>query len=211
MNDVQTTTRIENLLDSNEKILWQGKPELLPYMFHSYILIFVGIPFLGFALMLTFIAMLSIVGIFMSFFGIPFILIGASMVFSPLLYYFTFPNIEYAITNKRIIMSGGLIGKDFKIIDHDKLQNITVNVSFIDKLFDKNTGSIKFYSGEVVATKNGYTSHYDTFISVKDPYEVFKFVKRVSTDIKTDIEYPNKLRPDINPGYNTDYKPKEHK
>jgi hypothetical protein len=32
-------------------------------------------------------------------------------------------------------------------------------------------------------------------------------LKKVSFDVKTDINYPNKLRPNENPGYNVDYNP----
>jgi hypothetical protein len=46
-------------------------------------------------------------------------------------------------------------------------------------------------------------------LHISDPYEVFKRVKHMSLDIQTDIAYPNALRPDENPGYNTEYDSKE--
>jgi len=47
-----------------------------------------------------------------------------------------------------------------------------------------------------------------TISNIPDPYEVFKLFKKVSHDVRTDIEYPNKLRPKTNPGYKSDYKPR---
>ncbi|MCA9386301.1 hypothetical protein KC717_06675, partial [Candidatus Dojkabacteria bacterium] len=70
-----------------------------------------------------------------------------------------------------------------------------------------NSGSI-FISTLGIALprgKNGIGAS-NTLHNIENPYEVFKFIKKVSHDIKTDIEYPNELRPKNNPGYNTDYK-----
>jgi hypothetical protein len=42
---------------------------------------------------------------------------------------------------------------------------------------------------------------------IENPYEVFKLLKQVYFDIKTDVEFPNKLRPPVNPGYQSEYQP----
>ena len=42
---------------------------------------------------------------------------------------------------------------------------------------------------------------------IPHPYDVFRFFHRAEYDVKTDIEYPNRLRPDTNPGYPTTYPP----
>ena len=36
--------------------------------------------------------------------------------------------------------------------------------------------------------------------------EVYNMVKKLQTDIYTDVMYPNAKRPSENPGYNTKYK-----
>ncbi len=41
--------------------------------------------------------------------------------------------------------------------------------------------------------------------NIENPYDVFKFFKKVSHAVKTDIHFPNLYRPDINPGYKTRY------
>ncbi len=49
------------------------------------------------------------------------------------------------------------------------------------------------------------TKLYDRWEAIQNPNEIFKQVKQVSVDIKTDYNYPNALRPPINPGYKTKY------
>ena len=42
------------------------------------------------------------------------------------------------------------------------------------------------------------------------PYDVLRFFHRAEFDVKTDIQYPNQLRPNVNPGYSTSYSPPPH-
>ena len=44
-------------------------------------------------------------------------------------------------------------------------------------------------------------------VAIDAPYDVDKLLKETTVDVKTDWNYPNKLRPAENPGYHTDYKP----
>lgn len=114
----------------------------------------------------------------------------------------------YAITDKRIIIQKGLIGRDFEIIDYDQVTNAEVNVGILDKLLGKNSGSILISTaGSFTYTRQGPVNKPYTLSHVKDPYHVFKFFKDVSHDVKTDINYPNKYRPRTNPGYRTGYSP----
>ena len=93
------------------------------------------------------------------------------------------------------------------MLDFDQITNAEVNVGVWDMwLAQGKTGSIKVFSaGTVTRTKNGYVATPYILANIEDPYEVFKLLKGVSMDVKTDIQYPNKLRPDENPGYNTKY------
>lgn len=237
--------KISELLDKNEKILWQGKPDRIVYSLRSIFLTFFGfffaipscsvflfplgfLPILGLftgasqnipessmpseAISNTALGFGSIFSMFnCSFlcFSIPFVLISLFLVFSPVIQYFVWENVQYAVTSKRVILSSGLIGKDFKSIDHDQIKNISVNVGVIDKLFNKNTGSVRIFSGESRRGEHGTYSVSDTMYGIQDPYKVFKNIKEIAHDIKTDIEYPNELRPKNNPGYQTEYNPED--
>jgi len=102
-----------------------------------------------------------------------------------------------------VMVRTGFIGTDFKSIDYDKISDIEVTVNFMERAF--NVGSIRFFSGRTQENDGTTTKLYDKWEAIPDPYGVFKKVKQVSVDIKTDYNYPNALRPETNPGYNTKY------
>jgi uncharacterized membrane protein YdbT with pleckstrin-like domain len=140
-----------------------------------------------------------------------FILIGLILFLGvPIYNLLNYTNIYYAITNKRVLFQSGVIGRDFKIVDFDQITNAQVNVGILDKLFGDDSGSILVSSaGTFVTTRQGQVARPYTLRNIENPYDVFKFFKKVSHDIKTDIYYPNKLRPKSNPGYKTGYNPKK--
>jgi hypothetical protein len=119
---------------------------------------------------------------------------------------FSYGNTSYAFINKRVMMRTGFIGTDFKSIDYDKISDIEVTVRFVERAF--NVGTIRFFSGRTQTDEGRTTKLYDIWEAISNPYEVFKQVKKTSVDIKTDFNYPNALRPETNPGYNTKYEPK---
>ena len=102
-------------------------------------------------------------------------------------------NLEYAITDKRIIIRSGVIGIDFKFINYTEIDSVNVKVGFIDKIFK--VGDIYINS----SVNSG------VLWDVSNPYGIARALQKVTTDIKSDIHYPNALRPDSNPGYKTGY------
>ena len=101
------------------------------------------------------------------------------------------------------MMRSGFWGIDFNAIDYDKISDIQVTVNPLENILG--VGTIRISAGKVNSKGSFLT---DDFIAVQNPYEVFKKIKTVMVDIKTDWNYPNKLRPEENPGYNTKYEPK---
>lgn len=202
---------IKSMLDKGENILWQGKPELWPYLFSqkTIMLIPFGLMFTLFSCSFVGMSVFTFFGAFMGLFGIPFVIVGLSMVLSPLIRYFSYKNVEYAFTDERVIIKSGLWAVNFKTMDYESVKNVQVSVTIADKLYNKNTGNINIFTGEMGYSKRGAYSKYSSFEATKNPYKVFKKLKEVSLDIKTDIEYPNKLRPEENPGYKTEYKNKQ--
>jgi uncharacterized membrane protein YdbT with pleckstrin-like domain len=195
---------IDKILGAREKVLWEGNPKFLPYIFSSLI-------FSIFILITMLIVFLPLSRGGLIFLYSP--LFWGGMLFMvgfPLYSLLLYKHIHYAITNKRVIMQTGLIGRDFKMVDFDKITNAEVNVGLIDKLVGNSSGTISISTaGTFVHTKRGAKARPYALIRIADPYKVFKFFKKVSHDIKTDVHYPNKLRPKTNPGYNTGYKPKK--
>lgn len=203
--DKNLLPEFDSVKDDDEEILLQGKPKFFPYLTTGIgagigAFIFVGIYYLitrniknedgstGFQLW---------------FAGIP-------VIFFLLEFFrkmFSYSNTSYGYTNKRIMMRTGFIGTDFKSIDYDKISDIEVTVNFIERAF--NVGTINFFSGRAQTDEGRTTKLYDKWEAIETPYEVFKKVKQVTVDVKTDFTYPNALRPETNPGYKTRYNRKD--
>ena len=102
-------------------------------------------------------------------------------------------NIEYAFTDRRIIVRSGVIGIDFKFLYYHEIESVNVKVGLTDKIFK--VGDI------YVNAKSSAAVLYD----LKNPYELGAKLQKIVLDITTDVNYPNALRPDYNPGYHTRY------
>jgi hypothetical protein len=203
----QVSPEFEALKDYDETILWTGKPSYIPFLAQ-------GIPFLLIGLVWGAFDSIFVMGILsggfggMSAFLIPFMVLHLFPFWGSILNMFrlalVYKNVSYAITTKRVMLRSGFFGIDFKAVDFDMVQNMEVNVGPLEKLF--NVGSIRIFSGEAMSTKNGMRSMYDTFKAIENPYGVFKQLKQVSMDIRSDLNYPNQYRPEENQGYRTKYK-----
>ncbi len=195
------------ILDSNEKIFWEGKPKFWPFFTSSFILSLFGLPFLIFGAFPLLAAWKS--GNY-ALFVFPHFWIGLALVFgAPLYALLAYKHVDYAITNKRVLIQSGLIGRDFKSVDFDQITNAEVNVGVLDTLVGNGSGSINISTaGTFITTKNGVRARPYQLTSIQNPYQVFQFFKKVSHDVKTDISFPNKYRPNTNPGYSSTYQPK---
>jgi hypothetical protein len=197
----------DQIRNGNENIIWAGRPAHLPFVAS-------GIPFLIFGLLwgsfdlFLFILPMSLGAhkgfggfglIAVPFFALHLLPFWASVLNMFRLYY-VYYNAAYALTDKRMIIRGGFWGASYESIDFDQIVDLQVSVGPLEKLFG--VGSVRANSGRV--TSKG-TPILHSFTAIQDPYDVYKEVKRVSLDIKSDLEYPNKLRPTDNPGYNTAY------
>lgn len=199
---------LDKILDQNEKVFWEGKPKFWPFFLSGFAGAIFGIIFL--VLGGYFIAIGIANGNYL-FILFPHFWIGVGIVFgTPIYKALVYKHTYYAVTNKRVLLQKGLIGRDFEMVDFDQITNSEVNVGVLDKLFGNGSGSIIISTaGSFTYTRRGATQKPYTLSHIENPYEVFKFVKKVSHAVKTDIHYPNKYRPKTNPGYKTDYNPKK--
>jgi len=200
---------LDKVLDKKEKVLWEGRPSFWPF-------------FLGrsSAVALFSLFLLGTISVFTVFafpfmgwyvFLLPHFWIGVALFIGPLAYNgLVHKNIYYAITDKRILLQKGIIGRDFELVDFDQISNAEVNVGIVDKLLGGGkTGSILLTTpGSMTYTRQGPVQRPYTLSNIQNPYDVFKFFKKVAHDVKTDIQYPNKYRPGSNPGYGTQYEPR---
>ena len=186
----------ETVKDNDEVIYWSGKPEFIPFILR-------GVPFLVVGLLAEFFLQGRYIQGAPRFFDMGTLFFLASALYMVYLF-LVYGNTAYAISSKRLMMRSGFFGIDFKAVDYDKISDIEVNVNPIENLFG--VGTIQAFSGR--NTEKG-ARIYDRFISIANPYEVFKQIKEVAVDVKTDWNYPNALRPEENPGYRTKYNPKK--
>lgn len=129
---------LDKVLDSDEKVLWEGKPNFLPFFFSGLWLSFFGLIFLGAGLAAIVIGISSgnYFILLMPYFWIGLIFVFGIPLYKALVYKYTY----YAITDKRVILQTGLIGRDFEMVDFDQITNAEVNVGVFDTLFSKIRG-----------------------------------------------------------------------
>jgi len=200
--------KIEDILDSDETVIWRGKPDNICFIiFNRSIIMMVIFNFIWFGtLNKTGFSPLNMAKAFSEQSGG--VIVGLLLLTPLYLLVFTLIKnileyfvIEYAYTDKRIIIRRGVIGVDISIVEYTKVNDIKVNISLIEKFL--NVGTVIFDEEWVRSGDDrvNINAGKDRFLYIKDPYEILKSFKTVAFDIKTDIYYPNNLRPDINKGY----------
>jgi len=78
--------------------------------------------------------------VFVTLFLSLFVLIGLGLTFGPPIWQvMRYKNTKYLITSQRLITSTGAIGVDTRFIDLENIQEVYVNVGFVESLWDRNT------------------------------------------------------------------------
>lgn len=200
-NSLQSNS-VEDVLNDDEKVLWRGKPNAKSYVLAAMLkmlpiaiiwLIFDGAFIVGISIGMSHGQIpLSLLG-----FIIPFFLLHLMPVwmwiFNTVKAFKEVKNLEYAITDRRVIIRSGVIGIDFKFVNYTEIDSVNIKVGFIDKIFK--VGDIYINSSVNSAV----------LWDVSNPYKIGRALQKVTIDIKSDIHYPNALRPEENPGYKTGY------
>lgn len=204
---------IQNL-DQGEEILWQGKPDLLPFLFS---LKFVSVNLIFFVLIAPFAlwgCFLLTVAIFLmssmqnsaSSLGIliPFCLIPGVFIFvflAPILRYRLYKITKYYVTSRRIIIEQqkNIVDANYQIYDFINIKEILYEEGFSDKLFRHGTATLEI----VTRQPTMLVEQRNKLESIINAQKVFELIQSVRTDISTDIKFPNLKRPDTNPGYPT--------
>jgi Bacterial PH domain len=198
--DVNLPPEFKAVKDQDEDIYWLDRPNFTAF-------IITGIPFLMIGLLwgaFDYFGFIRNMKHIPAGFSIPFFALHLFPFWGSILnmvrLFLVHGNTCYAFTNKRLMLRSGFWGTDFKAIDYDRIVELDVDVNPIENMLG--VGTIKAFSG---STSSKGTRIYDYFIGIENPYEVFKRIKEVSVDIKTDWNYPNAMRPKMNPGYQTSY------
>lgn len=192
--------KMEDILTEDEEILVRLNPNKKVYILEA---IFKGLPLalIWGGLDAFVIVMMVSNGIFDNPYMIWFIIPFFALHLVPVWLYIagivkrvaSYKNIEYALTNKRVIIRSGIIGIDFKTLYYSEIQSVNVKVGLFDRLFKV---------GDIYITSVYQSAVLD---DVSAPYAYATKIQEVVMDIKTDIEFPNDLRPETNHGYRTKY------
>lgn len=206
----------KDVADSNEEFYWTGTPVFLPFVLSGVPFLICGLIWGAFDLFLFMTgATVKSRGNQLTGTGAKFFLLVHSAPFWLALFnmvrlYLVHGNTHYALTNKRIMIRTGFFGTDFRSIDYDQISDVEVVVGPIDTMFE--CGSINPFTGRDMMSHTYRNSRsflqptHGAFLCIKEPYQVFRLLKELSVNIKTDWQYPNALRPENNPGYNTKYR-----
>ncbi|QEY27144.1 PH domain-containing protein [Neisseria zalophi] len=111
-------------------------------------------------------------------------------IFSLIYRFFNWYRVIYALTDRRIYLTSGLVGNDIKSIEWPEVKDLSVNVGFLENMMQRGTISVSGYK----------------LMGVENPYDLYKRIKDMAVDISSDRTFPNEFRPAENPGYNTRYK-----
>ena len=191
---------IEDVIGSDEQILWSGKPKKRAFLINAFTkmlpialiwLLFDG-AFIG-----LMIGTMDEIPAPVKIFMVVFFLFHLMPVWIWLSHVLTanrqHENLEYAFTQKRIIIKSGIIGIDFKNIYYSEIDSVNLRVGLVDRIEKVGDIYIKSIGGANVL--------YD----LENPYSLTEKLQKIVVDIKTDIQFPNNLRPAENDGYNTKY------
>ena len=200
----------------SEYVRWRGKPQL-----SCFVLECVFNPMLFFAIIwcafdLFFYKMInkmpsagmgssvkSIVIIFLLIHMMPVWIYLGGVIFS----FLRQRNIEYAITDRGIYFSSGVLSKTINFKPFAEISNISMHRGVIDRM--TGCGDVVIPCGGNGHLSTGGNPLNDRFSiqDIPDYQEVFSLVRKMQTDIYSDTMYPNALRPENNPGYGTRYTP----
>ena len=196
-NDMQAN-KVEDVLEQGEKILLRTRPNKKAYILSAVLrmlpIVLFWAAFDIFAIVMMFTHGVSsgeivFLIIFFAFHLIPVWIWIAGIVHAVA----GFKNIEYVFTEQRIIIRSGIIGIDFKSLYYSEIEGVNLKVGILDKCFK--VGDIYIQSMKQSTVLNDISS----------PYFILSRLQKITLDIKTDINYPNDLRPQTNHGYNTKY------
>lgn len=104
------------------------------------------------------------------------IITGVVLLVEWLFLHLYYKNVYYGYTNKRIVIRKGIFGVDYKSLDIKMIGASNVNVSILDKIMKKNTGTIQY--GSMASPITGTTPISNFVIAnIEDPYGLYKEMK----------------------------------
>lgn len=202
---------LRELVKPNEQVLWEGRP-------HKLTTVLEGIfnPMLFFAIIWAAIDMTVLAGVLMTddvgpiAFIIPFMMIHMMPVWIYLIgvltVFFKWKNTHYMVTTHGLYVSGGVFAFNYEMKPWTDIGHINIHQGVFDRMFG--VGDVVFVCHHSNSHSNSHSHGSGSGMSIRNIpnfREVFRIVNNLQTDVYADTMYPNAMRPDSNPGYNTQY------
>lgn len=172
-----------NILDDDEVVIKQFKPNKFKFYFSVYTAFVLVMLFFGafFIIPLTFDGDVT-KDIRLIFSAVIVVVVLLALLLTAIFASLSYKKKYYAYTNKRILIQSGIIGVDYKGLDHKMIGAIEVRVDLIDKLVQQNTGTIKY--GSQASPMSNQTIPMFVFKGVENPYEVYREIKKHIDSVK---------------------------
>ena len=204
---------IENYKNSDEIILWKGKPNKSVYIkeriFSPFALVAIVWFIFDIGFIITFMANSSFNGpVGLPIMLVPFFILHLLPVWiyigRIIFGYASWKNTEYMVTDKAVYHLSGVFQTKCDRKTFQEITNVSVHQGIIDKHHD--VGDVFIITGHTT-TSNGVSKPVGiNIIDIEDYMKVYKLINRTGTDVYSDTMYPNDLRPEENHGYKTEYK-----
>ena len=208
-NEINFEDDKKHLLQPNEKIVWEGKPKKTAFVLEK-VMVMIPLSLIWLFFDSCFITTYVVNGVTFEefememFFRIFFmfhtllVVIWLSSIYSAKR---NWKNTKYYITDERVIIRFHTehIIENYQEVYFRNIKSVRLHEGIIDKML-----GLKDIYFDLTYYKIPTSAK---FLYMDDYENVYQRVQKVVLDIQTDIEYPNALRPDSNPGHNTKYNP----
>lgn len=208
---------LRDLIKPNENVLWEGRPHMMVTILEAIFNPMLVVAIIWGAIDLSVMGPAlfgarntdGVPGI-MSNFVLIFMLVHLMPVWIYLIGVLTvflrWRNVHFLVTTHGLYVSGGLLAFNYEMKPWTDIGHISVHQGVFDRMF--NVGDVIFicehHSYQNTNNHNGAHQHMRIY-NIPDFQEVFKMVNNLQTDVYADTMFPNAMRPDSNPGYNTQY------
>lgn len=202
---------MKTLIKQNEEILWEGRPDVKTTVLES-----IFNPLLVFALIWAAFDLFMMKEFFsatgdgrLRTFILGFLLIHMMPVWLYLFGVITsvlrWKNTRFLITTGGLYVSGGVFTFNYEMKPWVDIGHINIHQGIFDRIFG--VGDVQFVCGHASASSHDDDSAHSgmKIYNISDFENVFRICNNLQTDIFSDTMYPNDLRPENNPGYNTRY------
>lgn len=196
----EENVQCDDIIAEGENILWEDKPKKSAFILNKVIgkmpFALIWLAFDGFLIAMSMKAsnissgMIMFMVVFFAFHLLP-VWIWLSNILTAGK---KWRNARYIVTDRRVVTQNGFVGMDYNTAFYKEIKNVRLQIQVVDRILGVGDIYIDTAGGKSIV-----------FYDIANPQMVYRKLQKTIMDIQTDIEYPNALRPENNPGYQTKY------